>query len=117
MDRDNRLTTLLVGIGIGAAAALLFAPCSGADFRKGIRKRADDAGADLKEQAEALANRVETVVDAVHDRVGSELAKGKDAARDISNIAKNAIETAAGVATNATGEMLDRARVLGKRFS
>jgi hypothetical protein len=57
------------------------------------------------------------MVDAVQDRVGSQLAKGKAAARDLSNKAQDVMETAAGVATNATDEMLDRARGLAKRFS
>ena len=110
MTKKNRLPILLTGIGIGAAAGLLLARCSGAKLRKEIRKNAEDAKDFIKEQTGVLADRVEVIADAVQDKLSDGLAKGTDAAQDFSNKAKGAMDTAARVAMKAADKASDKAR-------
>src|SRR3954470_12457456 len=66
------LTLLLVGLGAGALSALLFAPRSGKQMRKLLRRRYEDTLDTLNEQREALSER------------GAEWAKrGADFAEDV----------------------------------
>jgi len=81
MNRDNRFAILLAGIGIGAAVGLLFARYSGLDVQKG----ADDDKAYIKKRAQTAAHGVESAAETVQEKVGSQVAKGKEAARDIGN--------------------------------
>jgi len=100
--RDNRVGVLLAGMGIGAAAGLLFARYSGAEFRKQIGDKADDAKAYLKDQAGAAADRVGKAA----DDIDHHLAKSKDAIRDVSNKAKDVLDAAAAT----TDKLVDQSR-------
>lgn len=86
MTRDNRFAILLAGAGIGAAAGLLLARCSGKDLRKGMRKRAGNAKNFLNEQAETLVNRVETAVDVATNTTDEILDKATILVRRISKV-------------------------------
>jgi len=58
------VTPFLIGLALGAGAALLFAPRSGADTRRDIKRRA----VRVRRAAEHVASDVtETVVDTFHD--------------------------------------------------
>lgn len=115
MNKDKQWTILLAGVGIGAAAGLLVARYSGADLRKGIRKRADEVKDLLKDRTEALVDRVQTAVEEGQDNLGSQLKKGKDAAREFSNKTKDVIETAAADTTNAAEEILNKSRAVASK--
>ncbi len=59
-DRGNfrlGLTLLLVGLGAGALAALLFAPRSGKQMRKLLRRKYEDAVDTIQEQRETWMER------------------------------------------------------------
>jgi gas vesicle protein len=60
-------TFLLIGIGAGALAALLFAPKSGEELRRDIRRKYKDA-----------KDAVEDFADEAKDRVGDALERGAD---------------------------------------
>jgi gas vesicle protein len=115
MNKDKQLTILLAGVGIGAAAGLLVARYSGADLRKGIRKRADEVKDLLNDRAEALVDRVQTAVEEGQGNLGSQLKKGKDAAREFSNKTRDVIETAAADTTNAAEEILNKSGAVASK--
>lgn len=84
-DRSTFLTGLVIGAAVGAGLALLFAPASGDDTRRLIRKRARGLGRDaergwsrarkraggmLEEKKEALRDRLAQGLEAVEDQLG-----------------------------------------------
>jgi gas vesicle protein len=52
----NRLSYLGMGLGIGLAAAILYAPKSGVESRRYLKTKAGDAGRYVKGQGERLSN-------------------------------------------------------------
>ena len=77
IERDgggNGVGMLLLGLAIGAGAALLFAPASGAETRARISREARRAGRRVKdmteELGEQLADQAERARSAVDERVG-----------------------------------------------
>ncbi len=70
---STALTFLFIGLGVGALAALLFAPKTGQQMRRLLRRKYEDAreGAeDLLEQGEEWAKRSSDWANEVKDRVG-----------------------------------------------
>lgn len=70
------ITFLLMGVGAGALVALLFAPKSGKQMRRDLRRKYEDAREtldDWKEEAKGVAEeameRGAEIVDEVRDRV------------------------------------------------
>lgn len=61
------LTFLFIGIGVGTIVALLFAPKSGKQFRRNIRRKYEDAV---------------DAVDELRDQAGEYVDRGRDWARD-----------------------------------
>jgi gas vesicle protein len=75
MEAGDRIGFLLLGTALGAAAALLVAPASGARTRRTLRRKGEDvtdyvvdAGKELVERCEDLYKRSgELVSDAAHE--------------------------------------------------
>jgi gas vesicle protein len=74
-----------IGVSIGAAIALLYAPQSGAATRKKIRRSAEDAGdyiedttAYLKEQAERFSTEAQKLVEKARGSVDQALDQAQD---------------------------------------
>lgn len=63
---------LLLGLALGAAAALFYAPRSGVDFRQWLSQRAEQAAGDAKAKIESVAPA---------DTIAQSMAEGKEAAR------------------------------------
>ena len=59
----NAITFLLIGMGAGALLALLFAPKSGKQLRKDIRRTYEDARGAVQDFAEEAQERVEEVIE------------------------------------------------------
>ena len=57
------ITFLLIGLGAGAAAALLFAPKAGKQFRKDLRRGYDDAVDRFEDFKEEARDRMEEVME------------------------------------------------------
>lgn len=57
------VTFLMIGIGAGALVALLFAPKSGKQLRRDIRRTLDDARDTLQDWSKGAQDRVQDVVD------------------------------------------------------
>src|SRR5260221_2527206 len=62
MDDDSKLSYFFLGLGLGVAAGVLFAPKSGAETRDYLRSRADDGSEFLKRRSTELR---ETATEAV----------------------------------------------------
>lgn len=57
MKDSNRIRSFLLGLSVGAAATVLFAPKSGADTRRRVQTKAHDTANRLKRQAEDFRDR------------------------------------------------------------
>ena len=67
------LTFLFIGLGVGAAVALLFAPTTGRQMRRELRRRYDDAKdmvGDLAETAGDLARRGADWAETAREKIG-----------------------------------------------
>lgn len=88
-EGDSALKWLLVGGVLGAGLALLFAPQSGEETRRAIRRRAeelrDQAEEKWDEAGERLSEERERMREAVHDRV-------EDARERVSDVRERAAE-------------------------
>jgi gas vesicle protein len=75
MRTTEKILWLLIGASIGAGIALLYAPKTGRETRKYIRRRAEDAGGQLRD---TLAETRESVIDAGREvyKKGADLASG-----------------------------------------
>jgi len=98
--RETGIGPFLIGLALGAGAALLFAPQSGEETRRGIARsarRAQDAAQDFvgdvsgtvadkfKEVRTSVEERIEATIDAVDDkrrRVSNAFHAGRAAARE-----------------------------------
>lgn len=61
------VTFLLVGLGAGALIALLFAPKSGKQLRRDIRRKYEDAREAVEDLTDQARERVEDAADWVED--------------------------------------------------
>lgn len=89
MDEDKKLSYFFLGVGIGVAVGLLFAPKSGEETREMIRSKAGEGKDYLKrrsdEARESAAEWVERGRTAVHrqkDHLTAAVEAGKQAYRD-----------------------------------
>src|ERR1022692_2148747 len=57
METDNRVGYFFLGLGLGTAVGLLFAPKSGAESRNYLRSKTQEGTSYLKNQGEQLVNR------------------------------------------------------------
>jgi gas vesicle protein len=65
-DRSNvgtAVTFLMIGLGAGALVALFFAPKTGKQMRKDLRRRFDDARDTLQDWSEEASDRVQDAVE------------------------------------------------------
>src|ERR1700676_3622607 len=86
---DNRLSYFVLGLGVGVAAGLLFAPKSGAETRDLILTKADESKEYLRRRSEELRD---TASDAIEkgksavakqrEQLTSAIEAGKQAYRD-----------------------------------
>lgn len=71
MKTSERVMWLLIGASIGAGIALLYAPKTGRDTRKLLRRKAEDAREAIRETGEQLRDKMvdtgETLRDAGRD--------------------------------------------------
>jgi gas vesicle protein len=79
------VTFLMIGVGAGALIALLFAPKTGKEMRKDIRRKFDDARETLEDWSEEAHDRIGDAVDKVSsavDRSAEWAEELRDAARE-----------------------------------
>jgi len=89
MEDDNRLPYFFLGLGLGVAAGVLFAPKSGKETREYLRDRAEE-GADavkrrtgeLRDQAGDLVDRGKQQLQRQKENLSAAVEAGRSAYRD-----------------------------------
>jgi gas vesicle protein len=92
MEEENKLSYFFLGLGIGVAAGVLFAPKSGPETRELIRNKANE-GADyvkrrsqeFREQASDALDKGKQTLQRHKDNLAAAVEAGKQAYRDAVN--------------------------------
>jgi gas vesicle protein len=89
MEDDSKLSFFFLGLGLGVAVGVLFAPKSGAETREMIRAKANDGtdymkrrGAELKDTAADTIERGKETLRRQKDNLASAVEAGKQAYRE-----------------------------------
>jgi gas vesicle protein len=89
MDEDRKLSYFFLGVGVGVAVGLLFAPKSGEETREIIRSKAEEGkdylrrrGEEWKDSATDLVERVRTAINRQKDQLSSAVDAGNQAYRE-----------------------------------
>jgi gas vesicle protein len=92
-NTGSKVSYFLVGLGIGAAIGILFAPSSGEETREFLSNKADQGreyaqkkARELRERAEDLIERSKEIISRQSDAVTSAVDAGKEAYRRESKI-------------------------------
>jgi len=100
MEEDNKFSYFFLGLGLGVAAGLLFAPKSGEETRGLIRSKADEGREYLKQRtnefkdsANDAMERGRSTVTRQRDNLAAAVEAGKQAYREaVSGTSSNATE-------------------------
>ena len=89
MEEDNKFSYFFLGLGLGVAVGLLFAPKSGAETRELIRSKADESkdylrrrSNELRDSAGDAIERGKTAVSRQRDHLAAAVEAGKQAYRE-----------------------------------
>lgn len=89
MEDDNKFSYFFLGLGLGVAVGLLFAPNSGAETRDLIRSKADESkdylrrrGNELRDSASDAIEKGKTAVSRQRDHLAAAVDAGKQAYRE-----------------------------------
>ncbi len=89
MDDDNKFSYFFLGLGLGVAVGLLFAPKSGTETRELIRSKADEGkeylkrrSADIRESATDAIEKGRSAMSRQRDNLSAAVEAGKQAYRD-----------------------------------
>jgi len=78
MNDDKRLSYFFLGLGIGVATGILFAPKAGEDTRRLIRDKATDSKDYLRRRSEEFRDQASEAAEAVLERGRETLARQRD---------------------------------------
>lgn len=89
MDEDKRLSYFCLGLGIGVAVGILFAPKSGEETRALLREKADETkdllkrkGGELKESSAELIDRGKLALQKQKEQLAAAVDAGRQAYRE-----------------------------------
>ncbi|MEO7146201.1 MAG: YtxH domain-containing protein [Bryobacteraceae bacterium] len=89
MDEDNKLPYFFLGLGIGVAVGVLFAPKTGEETRDYLTAKADEGkdylkrrGEDLKDSAGDMVERGKSTLNRQKDQLSAAVEAGKQAYRE-----------------------------------
>jgi gas vesicle protein len=89
MEDDNKLSYFFLGLGLGVAAGVLFAPKSGAETRQFLRSKAEEGtdyvkqrAEDLKETTAESLERSKQTIQKQKDNLAAAVEAGKQAYRE-----------------------------------
>ncbi len=89
MDEDNKLSYFFLGLGVGVAVGVLFAPKAGTETRGFIRDKANEGvdyvkrrGEDLRDTATETLERTKEKLRRQKDNLAAAVDAGKQAYRD-----------------------------------
>jgi gas vesicle protein len=91
-SKGQGLAWMMVGLGVGALVAILFAPKSGRETREGIARGARDGTEYLRTRTKQAVEQVGTLVDKGKEQVGNYVARGRSLMDDQSNRVAAAVE-------------------------
>src|SRR5688500_12351843 len=89
MEENNKVSYFFLGLGLGVAAGMLFAPKSGSETRDILRSKADEGkeylkrrSEELRDSATGLIDRSKSVVGRQKDQLSAAVEAGKQAYRE-----------------------------------
>lgn len=89
MDDDSKFSYFFLGLGLGVAVGILFAPKSGPETRELLRSKADEGkeylkkrSGEVKESANDLMDRGRNMVGRQKDQLNAAVEAGKQAYRE-----------------------------------
>ncbi len=89
MEESNKLSYFFLGMGIGVAIGILFAPKSGEETRRVIRDKADESRGYVKQRADEVrtqatgaVERGKDVISKQRDHLSAAVEAGKSAYRE-----------------------------------
>lgn len=89
MDDDKRIPYFLLGLGIGTALGILFAPKTGPETREFLLTKADDSkeflkrkSVELADNATEIVDRGKTAINRQKDNLSAAVEAGKQAYRE-----------------------------------
>jgi gas vesicle protein len=92
MDDDNKFSYFFLGLGLGVAVGVLFAPKSGAETRDLIRSKAEEGtdyvkrrGSELRETATEAIQRSKQTLARQKENLSAAVDAGKQAYREATN--------------------------------
>jgi gas vesicle protein len=92
MEDDNKLPYFFLGLGLGVAVGVLFAPKSGEETREFLRSKAEEgaelakrSAADLREAAAETLERGKSAVQRHKENLSAAVEAGKQAYREATN--------------------------------
>jgi len=92
VDDDNKLSYFFLGMGLGVAVGMLFAPKSGEETREFIKGKANEGadyvkrrGSDLKDTAADALDKSKETLRRQKESLSSAMEAGKQAYRDAVN--------------------------------
>ena len=104
MEDSNKVSYFLLGLGMGVAIGVLFAPKSGEETREMLRAKAGEGkdylrrkGEEVRESASDVLNRGREAFQSQKENLAAALDAGKEAYRRSVGEQPNPSETAAGV--------------------
>ena len=102
MEDDNKFSYFFLGLGLGVAVGLLFAPKSGPETRELLRSKADEGkeylrrrSNELKDSATDAIERGKSAVSRQRDNLAAAVDAGRQAYRDA--VGSTASETPEGI--------------------
>jgi gas vesicle protein len=113
-NSSNGIGMMLLGLAIGAGAALLFAPASGEETRAKLQREARRAGRRVKDATDAFGEQVTDRVGRTRSRFGAQFDRARDAVDSRVNAVGEAFE-AGRDAVDDTRDDLERAVADAKR--
>ncbi len=92
MEDENRISYFFLGLGLGVAVGVLFAPKSGEETRDMIRNKANEGadymkrrGTELRDQASDAIDRGKQTMQKHKDNLSAAMEAGRQAYRDAVN--------------------------------
>ena len=102
---SGNIGTLLVGVLIGAGVAILFAPSSGEETRRGIRRRARQATDSVRDAAQGVTDQVVDTFETARSRVEEQIETARSAIDTKKHQVTRAMEAGREAAHNARGDL------------
>jgi gas vesicle protein len=120
MQKTTCFMSWLAGLGVGVAAAILFAPAAGYKTRRRLRENADRATALFKERAEMFTSSAGEVFQNGHQEISRTMndltGKAKEKIDDAADATKKAADQVVGKSKDVAHHMGKKMEEAGKRL-